>query len=74
MKQKRDDSSRLTFSSDDNAIIKACRKKGMTDEKIVLVLTRGETYESCQALARRYAPLLGIGLVEFMVLARRRSR
>lgn len=49
--------------------------KGFTSySQIVLELTRGSDYQECLAIARRYAPILGIKVSEFMVIAHRRRR
>jgi hypothetical protein len=51
-------------------IIRLAREEGLSDHEIVRALTTGRTYRAAQEIARDYAPLLGLGLKEFMDLRR----
>lgn len=63
----------LVYASDDVSLVRLARKKGLSDEKIILELTRGEDYQRCLAIAKKYAPVMGIKVSEFMVMAQRRK-
>jgi hypothetical protein len=62
---------RLVYA-DEATAVELARKRGFSDEKIVLELTRGTDYRGCLAIAKRYAPILGMKVSEFMVIAHRR--
>jgi hypothetical protein len=70
---KKPSDKRLVYT-DEATVVKLAREKGFSDEQIVLELTRGSDYQECLAIARRYAPILGIKVSEFMVIAHRRRR
>ena len=50
------------------AAIQLAKADGMTTREIVRELTRGMTYAEALRLARRAAPLLDIGVAEFIRL------
>lgn len=50
------------------AAIQLAKANEMTTREIVRELTRGRTYEESHRLAKRAAPLLDIGVAEFMRL------
>ena len=50
------------------AAIQMAKANGMTTREIVRELTRGMSYSDALRLARRAAPLLDIGIAEFMRL------
>ena len=50
------------------AAIQLARAAGMTTREIVRELARGITYADALRLAKRAAPLLDIGVMEFMRL------
>jgi hypothetical protein len=52
------------------AAIQMAKANGMTTREIVRELTRGMSYSDALRLARRAAPLLDIGVSEFMQLRR----
>lgn len=49
-------------------VIQLAKSVGMTTREIVRELTRGMTYSEALRLARRAAPLLDLGVIEFMRL------
>jgi len=50
------------------AAIQLAKANGMTDQEIARELTRGMTYGEALKFARRAAPLLDVGVMEFMRL------
>jgi hypothetical protein len=50
------------------AAIQLARASGMTTREIVCELTRGMIYADALRLAKRAAPLLDLGIAEFMRL------
>jgi hypothetical protein len=60
----------LVATTDRAKLIKEAREQGLSDYKIIVRIIRGETYISRKAIAKKWAPLLGITPREFMRLAR----
>ena len=52
------------------AAIQLAKADGMTTSEIVRELTRGMTYADALRFAKRAAPLLDVGVMEFMRLRR----
>lgn len=52
------------------AAIQLAKSEGMTTHQIARELTRGMTYSEALKFAKRVAPLLDIGISEFMRLRR----
>jgi hypothetical protein len=50
-------------------VVKIARSKGWTDQKIITKLMFGRTYEERLAIAKVYAPVMGLKLSEFMIMA-----
>lgn len=65
----------LVYSDDLAAIIHLARAKGFSNEKIITILMVGRDYKERLAIAKKYAPVMGLELAEFMIMAGlRRSR
>lgn len=71
---KKSSTSSLVYSTDRAAIIRLAKQKGKSCEEIVLILTRGYTYEECRIMAPVWAKELEITFTEFMIFARRRRK
>ena len=63
----------LRHSTDRKAMIRAALAAGLTVQKIVLQITRGESYAEVRALAMIWAAELGISQADFVRMAGRRS-
>ena len=61
--------------TDPTEIVKLARAKGWSNDKIITTLMFGTTYADRLAIAKTYAPVMGLELAEFMIIAGlRRSR
>jgi len=67
--KKPDSTSRLVYADDPVGVIKRARAKGWTDEKIITKLMFGKVYADRMAIAKTYAPIMGLELSEFMIIA-----
>jgi hypothetical protein len=54
------------------AAVQLAKSSGMTPREIVRELTRGMTYVDALRLAKKAAPLLDVGVLEFMRLRKNR--
>lgn len=61
---------KLVYTDDRSYLLKKALEKGLSTQKIVDTLTRNESYEECLAIAKKWAPELGISVAEFMKFAR----
>lgn len=50
-------------------VIKLARAKGWSDEEIIVKLMSGRVYADRMAIAKTYAPIMGLELSEFMLMA-----
>lgn len=65
---KRSDT-KLVYTTDPTEIVKLARKKGWSNEKIITKLMFGKFYGDRMAIAKTYAPVMGLELAEFMIIA-----
>lgn len=64
---------RVVYSSDPKDVIKRAVAQGLTTKQIVVALTICRAYPEVRAIAEKYAPVLGIKVVEFVRMAGPRS-
>lgn len=67
--KKPDSTSRPVYADDPVGLVELARAKGWTDEKIITKLMFGKVYVDRMAIAKTYAPIMGLELSEFMIIA-----
>lgn len=65
---KRSDT-KLVYTTDPVEVVKLARAKDWSNEKIITKLMFGKVYEERLAIAKKYAPIMGLELAEFMIIA-----
>jgi len=60
---------KLVYTTDPTEIVELARKKGWSNEKIITDLMFGKVYRDRMAIAKTYAPIMGLELAEFMIIA-----
>lgn len=60
---------KLVYTTDPVEVVKLARAKGWSNEKIITKLMFGKVYEDRMAIAKTYAPVMGLELAEFIIIA-----
>lgn len=60
---------KLVYTTDPVEVVKLARAKDWSNEKIITKLMFGKVYKDRMAIAKTYAPIMGLELAEFMIIA-----